>query len=426
MTTIASSVTKLRPPWLNITRAFWLIVSTVALAAFIASTITALGEPLITCTGADALCGPWMVTREDMALAQQLGWPVGLLVLVNTLAPILTKSVYFLTGLIVFVRRSDDWVALLLSLMLTLFAVEGVQNLGAAMPIVIALYAIATLIFTVLPFIFPDGHFVPGWMLWLAIPLLAMTLVATTLPSMGLAFNNDQYAVALSAPFLIWFVGAGYSAIYRYRRVSNPVQRQQTKWVVAGLLGTFFLFIPFTIVSILFPPDTQSPARLAFMFLVFLPTYIVSYLCIPVGISFAILRYRLWDIDVIIRKTLVYGLLTALLAFVYFGSIVLLQTLFDRLTGQQSPIIIVLSTLLIAALFTPLRRRVQDVIDRRFYRKKYDAAQVLADFARHARDETDLDSLTAELARVVGETMQPESVSVWIGPTIDGRRRAEG
>jgi hypothetical protein len=137
-------------------------------------------------------------------------------------------------------------------------------------------------------------------------------------------------------------------------------------------------------------------------------------LTIPLAIGIAIFRYRLWDIDLIIRKTLQYALLTGLLALTYFGSVAVLQSLIKNLTGEQSPLVIVLSTLGMAALFNPLRMRVQDFIDRRFYRKKYDAEKALAQFAATARDEVDMKKLTTALLGVVEETMQPEKVSIWV------------
>jgi len=137
-------------------------------------------------------------------------------------------------------------------------------------------------------------------------------------------------------------------------------------------------------------------------------------IALPVTIGIAILRYHLYDIDLIIRRTLVYGLLSIALGFIYLGSVILLQRLFTGITAQQSPLAIVLSTLLIAALFNPLRGRVQNIIDRRFYRQKYDAQQVLEQFAQTARDETDMDALTAELTRVIQKTMQPDGMNLWL------------
>ncbi len=194
----------------------------------------------------------------------------------------------------------------------------------------------------------------------------------------------------------------------------DTVSRAQLFWAVGGLvlgLGLFTLNFPaaFGWVSPLWA------YRLS----------LIGNLGIPViglGLAMAVLRYRLFDIDVIIRRTTSYALLTALLGLVYFGSVVVFQRLLAPLTGESTAAV-VLSTLLIAALFLPLRRRVQDIIDRRFFRRKYDAQKTLEAFAATVRNETDLDALTAELVRVIQETMEPESVTVWLRePTPDGQR----
>jgi hypothetical protein len=143
---------------------------------------------------------------------------------------------------------------------------------------------------------------------------------------------------------------------------------------------------------------------------------VLALLLVPVCTYIAILRYNLYDIDVVINRTLVYGSLTATLVALYFGGIVVLQSVFVLLTGQRSTLAVVASTLLIAALFTPLRRRIQSFIDRRFYRRKYDARKTLESFSSKLREETDLEALRGDLVGVVRETMQPAHVSLWLRP----------
>ena len=143
---------------------------------------------------------------------------------------------------------------------------------------------------------------------------------------------------------------------------------------------------------------------------------VIGFAGVPIAMSVAILKYRLYDIDVVINRTLVYGFLTAMLALVYFGSVVLLQDTFRALTGSESQLAVVGSTLVIAALFNPLRRRIQSFIDRRFYRRKYDAVKTLEAFSAKLRDETDLDALSDDLVGVVRETVQPTHVSLWLRP----------
>lgn len=209
--------------------------------------------------------------------------------------------------------------------------------------------------------------------------------------------------ILISTP--IWIILCVVSLLVRFRRAGG-VEREQIKWLFYAAAIFALTYVPAFILT-----DFNAPENLWNVLWVF------GMLSIPVAIAIAILRYRLYDIDIIIRRTLQYALLTALLALVYFGGVVLLQSLFESLTGEQSAIAIVVSTLVIAALFAPLRRRIQKSIDKRFYRRRYDAEETLASFASTARDEVDLDELTTALVRVVDETMQPEMVSLWLHNT---------
>jgi hypothetical protein len=210
------------------------------------------------------------------------------------------------------------------------------------------------------------------------------------------------------------FGGSMVAQIWRYRNYATSLQKQQTKWFVAVLV---FIVIVILLPSIiLYTPATGTVSpKTSLLFDIFVSIGNLAFIFLPIAIAIAILRYRLWDIDIIIRRTLQYTILTGLLAMIYFGGVVLLQGILSPLTGEaESPIVTVITTLGIAALFTPLRRRVQAFIDRRFFRKKYDAEQTLANFALIARDEVDMDKLTTALLGVVEETMQPERASLWL------------
>ena len=251
------------------------------------------------------------------------------------------------------------------------------------------------------------GALLSGWALSWAVPGKSGFVPDVENPygAHGVVSDVVEGVVIISVMLVFIAIIAGVvSLLLRFRRAIG-VERQQLKWFTYGavLLGVVLIsefFYTF--------PGVWESVKEAIAFNM-LP---------PLTIGIAILRYRLFDIDLIIRRTLQYSVLSVLLALVYFGGIVILQRIFTSLTGQgQNQLVAVVSTLAIAALFLPLRRRVQDGIDRRFYRKKYDAAKVIAEFAATCRDETDLDRLTARLVEVVQETMQPESVSLWLRPT---------
>ena len=216
-------------------------------------------------------------------------------------------------------------------------------------------------------------------------------------------FADSATSTAIVVLMLAIAVSA-LSVVVRALRAKGQ-ERQQFKWL--GLASVL------VVVAIFF--NTELVPLLPGVFDALLEA--AAFAGVPLAVGIAVLRYRLWDIDVIIRKTVQYVVVTALLAVVYFVLVITLQTVFSRVTGQTSTAAVVLSTLAIAALFTPLRRAIQGVIDRRFYRRKYNAEQVLTRFAATVRDETDLDRLTAELVRVIQETMQPEHVSVWLRDT---------
>jgi hypothetical protein len=265
--------------------------------------------------------------------------------------------------------------------------------------------------FFIFLYLFPNGKFVPRFTRYLAVLPYLLFIASTLIP------DNSPVSWVATAVLLAYALGGLISQIYRHRKISTPEERQQTKWVVFAL----GIFLATLLLSTLIPPllPESSFGTLTRYWFEFVNAFSGALLValIPLSIWVAILRYRLWDIDVIIRKTLVYGGLTAALALVFFGGVTLLQQVLGKLTGvENSPVAIVISTLAIAALFNPLRIRIQNGIDRRFFRRKYDAQKMLEAFAQSARNETDLDDLTAGLVSVVKEAIQPARVEIWIKP----------
>ncbi|HSN73824.1 MAG TPA: hypothetical protein VL334_01890 [Anaerolineae bacterium] len=335
-------------------------------------------------------------------MASERGLSLGQYASYRTAAGLVAVLIPLALAIVIVWRSGWNWFAWFTAFVIVFLCERSLQEqMLAARLIPLEVYgAYAIFWFLLLPylFLFPNGRAVPqraGWVVGALVAYHAFiqvgTVTAYIAPELALRFNmpnwgQSQYIWPVLFNFLIILI----CQIIRFRRVSTVSERQQTKWFLYGF-GIVVALIPVS--AVLDGLKISGYLKDATDYLLWMPFY--------VGLAIAVLRYRLFDIDVIIRKTLLYSVLTALLALVYFGSVVLLQVMFSRVAGvQQSTLAVVISTLVIAALFTPLRRRIQDWIDRRFYRKKYDAQQVLA-----------------ELVRVVDETLQPEHVSVWLRET---------
>ena len=313
----------------------------------------------------------------------------------------------------------------------------GIPSLSAAMIVFYQFYffGVAFSALVCLLYVFPTGRVEPAWM---TRPLIGAVIVimffgvvtamivnpadiygpgvgANPVYSRTLAGYETQLGtLALMVP-LVMMLGAVISLAWRFRHAA-PRERQQVKFLVFGFAVLVVEAMALVLITGIETPENPTSRQLWFSILSFMAWQALPAVIIAVTIA----RYKLWDIDLIIRRTVSYAILTGILAMIYFGSIIILQRLLAPLTGD-SDVATILSTLLIAALVLPLRRRIQDLIDRRFYRRKYDAQKTLEQFAQTARDETDLEKLTAELVRVIQETMEPEHLSIWLRPTAKHR-----
>ncbi len=421
----------LRARWLLPARVAWVAVAVMALAIILFSIPSSFEHYSSVCTAVSEVCSDERTvdqpTPEGVRALQDAGLSVHTYALLNVVVDKVFQLVWFALGALIFWRRSDDWMALGVSVFLVSFGPVAVDPTSAYTLIssqpawwlpVWSVDIVGNVSPVLFFFLFPSGRFVPHWTRWLAVALIVNDVSDFLFPQLYSRLPSLETVTYLV--FLGGVVSMVWSQIYRFRRVSSPAQRQQTKWVVFGLTlgiaGTFPSQLPVDLSLV----GGDTPLTLLFLKVGFA----LSLLLIPLTIGVAVLRSHLFDIDVVINRTLVYGSLTAALVALYFGGIVVSQRIFVLLTGEKSTLAVVASTLLIAALFTPMRRRIQGFIDRRFYRRKYDARKTLEVFSSKLRDETDLNALREDLTSVVRETMQPAHVSLWLrpDPTHKGER----
>ncbi|GHO49959.1 hypothetical protein [Ktedonospora formicarum] len=321
-------------------------------------------------------------------------------------------GLYLAMAALLFWRRSHDRMAYFGSLTLLTFggAVDGFQSDFTSSSLVWNLivfvpFLVGQTTFLVFFYLFPSGRFVPRWTIWPTLLSVLYWCVMTADP--------DLNSGPLGTLILLFLLTTIIAQVYRYRRVSTFRERQQTKWLVFGFVLAMLIFILSRVLVFILPPavlNSQVAGNL-----VGGGSADLALMLIPIFLGIAILRDRLFDIDLIINRTLVYGLLTGILAALYIGLTIGLESLVGLIARQSSqPVSIVLSTMAIAALFQPLRHRIQNVIDRRFYRRKYDAQKALATFASTLHNEVDLEQLGEHVLAVVNETMQPAHVSLWL------------
>ncbi|HZC85174.1 MAG TPA: hypothetical protein VE194_12140, partial [Rubrobacter sp.] len=348
-----------------------------------------------------------------------------------------------LVGALVASRRPRNWVGWILladgllwtfGSVLDSYRIYGLARPGSV-PFQVAVHALsqwlwvpAVGLFAVyLILLFPDGR-LPSRR-WRPLAWFSGAVMVLLSAGIGKPFGLEQYpwvrdafpVVLALLPLCI--LASAVSLVLRYLRAGSEV-REQIKWVAFAALFVGVQFVIDVGASVLLVPTTASGREPPWLAL-FDQVGFIMFAGVPIAVGIAVLKYRLYDIDVIINRALVYGSLTVTLVALYFGGIVMLQRLFVALTGQQSTLAVVASTLAIAALFNPLRRRIQGFVDRRFYRRKYDASKTLEAFSAKLRDATDLESLSGDLKAVVGETMQPAHISLWLRP-VTAPRGSEG
>jgi hypothetical protein len=413
---VRASTTYLSRRWLSLARTIWILYALLILVVF----MIAMPAYLRQIQQDHYQFGP---------ILEQYGLDIGFFGLYILFWNSLMVLVCLSVGLLICWRKSNDWFGLLVSGVLISFITYPpvISDLGRVHPgwiTALNLLRISGGLALLLVFyIFPDGRFFLTWTryTWIGLSVFLLIVILTsnvTLESAPININTPLQGIVLFV-FLFMFITGAYAQMYRFRRISDPIQRQQLKWVVFGFIVFSLGLTLGALPAFVFPVLRTARSSSLIFTMINIPVSIMSMLALPLSLAISILKYRLWNIDVIIRRTLVYGVLTLMVAAIYFGGVLLLQTLIQGTLHQsQSPFAILITTLGIASIFTPLRRRIQMDIDRRFYRQKYDADKMLRAFAQRARDDVDLENLQKDIISVVEETLHPGKLSLWVRPKL--------
>jgi hypothetical protein len=421
----SESVTRLQGRWLLIARVGWIVLTLLILTLNVVmfpryyALLQAYCQPGLQCFALQ-------LTAYDRQFLHQFGLSLGFLAAYQVMLQTVSVLVCCALGALIFWRKSADRMALFCAFMLVLLGGAGFTDIlqYTLMPVSSAWFALIGTFdllgqtsFLIFFLLFPSGRFVPRWSRWVALCVVLYWTYAIFLSNSF--FNQSSWSNLVFFAFLLCIVGM---QVYRYRRISTFRERQQTKWVVFGLSIAIVGFVLFLTTGHAFLPPALQQSSVLHTLVVNTIIYGLLLL-IPISIAIAILRSRLYDIDIVINRALVYGSLTGILGALYAGLIIGLESLAGAITRQASgqPVALVISTLAIYALFQPVRKSIQALIDRRFYRKKYDAEKTLAAFGTILRNEVDLNQLREQLIAVVQETMQPAHVSLWLRK--DAQRR---
>jgi hypothetical protein len=344
---------------------------------------------------------PWIVITQELLLVTGLS----------------------LVGLVLFWRKPQQWPAVLFSLAMITYGpyiTGALSALFAVSPhwqVPIRLAQTLGIGCAVLSgYLFPDGRFVPVWTRLLALLWIPWILAGLVFPRLFWDITNPYAVNVLGLLALIgWLFTTLLAQGARYRYTFDRMQRQQTRWVLLCMTNTIVTYSVFMALHLLVPPFDQPGTGSLLYTVIGYPLFLLSLPVSPVIILIAIMRHHLFDIDTLVNRALVYGTLTFTLVLIYAGSVLLLQYLLSGLTSG-SQLALVGSTLATAALFQPLRGRIQQSIDRRFYRRKYDAARTLAAFSATLQSDVDLHQIGERVIALVEDTMQPTHVSLWLPP----------